>query len=199
MSADGAARRRAAAVAGHTGDVRTARTLLGDPSGSVRSTALGALARLDAVHVGELEDALRDPEAGVRRRAATIAAGRPGDRPPSIVSLIDDPDPVVAETAAWASGERVPPETTAAQVLARVATGHDEHLVREAAVAALGAIGDPVGLPAILAALDERATLRRRAVVALAAFEGPQVDAALRRALDDRDRQVRQIAEDLLA
>jgi hypothetical protein len=34
-------------------------------------------------------------------------------------------------------------------------------------------------------------------VVALAAFEGPEVDAALERALEDRDRQVRQIAEDL--
>jgi hypothetical protein len=35
-------------------------------------------------------------------------------------------------------------------------------------------------------------------VLALAAFEGPEVDAALRRALGDRDRQVRQAAEDLL-
>ena len=71
--------------------------------------------------------------------------------------------------------------------------------MREAAVAALGAIGDPVGLPAVLAALAERATIRRRAVLALAAFEGPEVDAALRRALDDRDRQVRQAAEDLVS
>jgi len=65
-------------------------------------------------------------------------------------------------------------------------------------VAAIGAIGDPVGLPAVLAALGERATIRRRAVVALAAFDGPEVDAALARALTDRDRQVRQAAEDLL-
>jgi hypothetical protein len=36
-------------------------------------------------------------------------------------------------------------------------------------------------------------------VIALAAFEGPEVDAALRRALEDRDWQVRQAAEDLLA
>jgi hypothetical protein len=35
--------------------------------------------------------------------------------------------------------------------------------------------------------------------VALAAFEGPGVEAALRRCLDDRDWQVRQVAEDLLA
>ncbi|WP_436793506.1 HEAT repeat domain-containing protein [Actinospongicola halichondriae] len=199
MSADAAARRRVAAVAGHSGDVDTARSMLDDESSVVRSTALGALARLDAVEDTELETALSDPDSGVRRRAVTIVAPRRGDRPPSIVHLLDDPDPVVAETAAWACGERDPAEEHAARELARVATGHPEHLVREAAVAALGAIGDPIGLPAVLAALDERATLRRRAVVALAAFDGPEVDAALHRALEDRDRQVRQIAEDLLA
>jgi len=124
---------------------------------------------------------------------------RPGDVDPSAVHLLDDPDPVVAETAAWAAGERTPPESGAAEALAALATTHAEHLVREAAVAALGAIGDPVGLPAVLAALSERATIRRRAVVALAAFEGPEVEAALQRALDDRDRQVRQTAEDLVS
>lgn len=199
MNDDAAGRRRAAAVAGHTGDVETARSMLDDRASAVRSTALGALARLDALDDDELETALRDPDAGVRRRAVTIVAGRSGAVPPSIVHLLDDPDPVVAETAAWACGEREPAEADVAGELARVATEHPEHLVREAAVAALGAIGDPIGLPAVLAALEERATLRRRAVVALAAFEGPEVDAALRRALDDRDRQVRQIAEDLLA
>ncbi len=199
MSEDAAGRRRAAAVAGHTGDVDTARSFLDDAVGSVRATALGALSRLEALRLDELETALRDQDPGVRRRAVTICAIRPGDGPPTIVPLLDDPDPVVVETTAWACGERTPPEVTAATTMARVATEHPEHLVREAAVAALGAIGDPVGLPAVLAALDQRATLRRRAVVALAAFEGPEVDAALRRALDDRDRQVRQSAEDLLA
>ncbi len=74
---------------------------------------------------------------------------------------------------------------------------HDDALVREAAVAALGAIGDEDGLPAILAALDDKATVRRRAVFALAPFEGAEVDAALQRAREDRDWQVRQAAEDL--
>jgi len=77
--------------------------------------------------------------------------------------------------------------------------GHDDPLCREAAVAALGAIGDRAGLPAVLAALDDKPAIRRRAAVALAAFEGPEVDAALKRCLDDRDWQVRQVAEDLLA
>lgn len=191
--------RRRAAVAGHTGDLATARALVDDPDPKVRSTALGALERLGALDVDTLTSALADPDSGVRRRAVTIAASRPGDTPPSILPLVDDPDPVVAETAAWATGERHPPEPGAADALSRLATTHEEHLVREAAVAAVGALGDPVGLPAVLAALDERATIRRRAVVALAAFDGPEVEAALRRCLDDRDRQVRQTAEDLLA
>jgi HEAT repeat protein len=69
--------------------------------------------------------------------------------------------------------------------------------VREAAVAALGAIGDAAGLPAILAATGDKATVRRRAVLALAPFGGDEVDAALARAREDRDWQVRQAAEDL--
>jgi len=77
-------------------------------------------------------------------------------RGPGALALLDDDDPVVAETAAWAAGERQPPEAGAAERRARLATTHPEHLVREAAVAAIGAIGDPVGLPAVLAALDGR-------------------------------------------
>lgn len=192
-------RRRAVAVAGHRGDVDTARAHLHDDAGRVRATALGALGRLEVLTADDLQAGLDDPDAEVRRRALSICATWPGDAPPSCMPALDDPDPVVAETAAFACGERTPPEPGAAAVLARLATAHPERLVREAAVAALGAIGDPVGLPAVLAAMGERATIRRRAVVALAAFDGPEVDAALRRALEDRDRQVRQTAEDLLS
>ncbi|HXZ61159.1 MAG TPA: HEAT repeat domain-containing protein, partial [Acidimicrobiales bacterium] len=82
--------------------------------------------------------------------------------------------------------------------LAALATGHDDPLVREAAVASLGALGDPAGLPAILAATRDRPAVRRRAVLALAPFEGPGVDEALRCASEDRDWQVRDAAELLL-
>jgi HEAT repeat protein len=69
--------------------------------------------------------------------------------------------------------------------------------VREAAVAAIGALGDRRGLDAILAACEDRPAVRRRAVLALAPFEGRQVRAALERAKADPDWQVRQAAEDL--
>ncbi|MGH9103434.1 MAG: HEAT repeat domain-containing protein, partial [Acidimicrobiales bacterium] len=83
--------------------------------------------------------------------------------------------------------------------LARIASSHRDALCREAAVAALGSIGSPGGLGAILAALEDVPAVRRRAVLALAPFEGPEVAGALQRAAGDRDWQVRQAAEDLMA
>jgi HEAT repeat protein len=83
--------------------------------------------------------------------------------------------------------------------LVTTATGHSDARCREAAVAALGAIGDPTGLPAVLAALDDKPTVRRRATVALAGFDDPRVEPALQAAARDRDWQVRQAAEELVA
>lgn len=196
MSAD---RRRAVTVAGHTGDLETVTGALDDVDPAVRAAALGALHRLGALDGSHLVDAIGDPSPTVRRRATQLSANRPGDAAPALVPLLADDDHGVAEVAAWALGERQPPEPGSAVALAVAARTHEDALVREAAVAALGALGDPDGLDAVLAALDERATIRRRAVIALAAFDGPAVDAALQRCLDDRDRQVRQTAEDLLA
>jgi len=190
-------RRRAVATAGHVGDTARARAGLVDPEPAVRSTALGALDRLGSLEDRDLRTALDDPAAPVRRRAAELAATR---RAVDLLDHLDDPDPSVVEMTAWAMGERE--ERGAVLALARMSaadSGHDDPLCREAAVAALGAIGDDSGLPAVLAALDDKPAIRRRAAVALAAFDGPDVDAALHRCLEDRDWQVRQVAEDLLA
>jgi HEAT repeat protein len=199
MSENGAMhadRRRAAALAGHAGDQATARALLRDPSDRTRATALGALARIGAATEADVAVALADASPAVRRRACQVAVGVPGADPRA---ALGDPDPGVAETAAWALGERGVAGTDGEVVtaLAEMATGHDDPLCREAAVAALGAIGDERGLPAVLAATRDRPAIRRRAVIALAPFSGPDVDAALATALTDRDWQVRQAAEDL--
>jgi HEAT repeat protein len=181
-------------VAGHEGEEPTARRLLGSPDSRVRATALGALVRMGRAVAADVAAALSDDDPAVRRRAVALAvpfAGVP------LVPLLDDADAAVVEQAAWACGERVPGEPGAVERLAALATGHDDPLVREAAVAALGALGDEAGLPAILAATGDRPAVRRRAVLALAPFSGPEVDAALDRALEDRDWQVRQAAEDL--
>lgn len=192
-------RRRDAALAGHVGDEATARSLLDDDDPGTRSAALGALARMGALTAADAGAALADPDPGVRRRAAEeVAAHDPGPEV-SLLPLLADADATVAEVAAWASGERDPSEPGAVAALCAIATGHADALCREAAVAALGAIGDEAALPTILAATADKATVRRRAVIALAPFDGPEVDAALQRALTDRDWQVRQAAEDLLA
>jgi len=191
-----AARRREATLAGHTGDEAGARRSLTDSSPKVRGAALGALARLERLGPSELTAALLDPDAQVRRRACELAV--PSDEV-DLRPLLADPDPSVVEAAAWALGERGAPAAGAVDGLARVAAAHTDALCREAAVAALGAIGDERGLAAVLAATQDKPAVRRRAVIALAPFSGPEVDAALRRALDDRDWQVRQAAEDLLS
>jgi HEAT repeat protein len=206
---DPGARRRRAALAGHEGDAATARRLLADDDPGVRATALGALARCGALRAADLEAAREDTAVAVRARVAELLAGAGTDLDGvALGPLLADVDPTVVEVAAWAAGERLgraaeegrpAPEPGLVAVLADLATAHADALCREAAVAALGAIGDEAGLPAILAATDDRATVRRRAVIALAPFSGPGVEAALERARTDRDWQVRQAAEDLLA
>ena len=187
-----------AALAGHRGDETTARRLLGDPSGAVRATALGALVRLRAVTAGDVRVAITDPDAAVRRRACAAAISL--DEDPGLGALLHDSEPSVVEAAAWTLGERGSDSHAETEALAEVASNHADPLCREAAVAALGAIGDRRGLTAILdAAASDKPAVRRRAVIALAPFDGPDVDAALRAALQDRDWQVRQAAEDLLS
>ncbi len=193
----GGRRRREAALAGHAGDEATARAALGDAIPEVRATALGALERMGALTADDVAAALEDDAVIVRRRACEAAARLPGDGPPSLLGALASQDAALVEVAAWAAGERQPPEPGTVAVLVALATEHEDALVREAAVAALGSIGDPAGLPAILAATEDKATVRRRAVIALAPFEGPDVVAALERAKADRDWQVRQAAEDL--
>jgi HEAT repeat protein len=190
-----AGRRRLAALAGHQGDIQVARAALLDEDPDVRATALGALERMGALDASALEAALHDESGIVRGRAAGLAS-RHTDV--SLLGALADGDPAVVEMAAFACGEHGPAvDQVVVDRLCELAGSHDDVLVREAAVAALGAIGSRSGLPAILSATRDKAAVRRRAVIALAPFEGPEVDEALERARTDRDWQVRQAAEDL--
>jgi HEAT repeat protein len=235
--ADTAQRRRSAALAGHAGDLTTATALLADPDAGVRVAALGALARCDAIDADVCSQAVADPDPDVRRRLAEeLGRQRPADPGRRLqalqvaLQLLDDPDPMAAEAAAWSVGELAGPDpdndddndrpnddrpdddrpdddrpndvTATAGVtdaLSRTATDHPDQLVRESAVAALGAVGDVAGLAAVLTATTDKPAVRRRAVIALASFLGePGVDEALQRATADRDWQVRQAADMLL-
>jgi HEAT repeat protein len=173
-----------------------------DDDPRVRAAALGALVRAEPVDAREpWLRALTDPEAAVRRRAAELAPALPNDVriAPALVVALDDPDVTVVEGAAWSLGELEDAARDAGAVpaLAEVTRTHADALAREAAVAALGALGDDAALPAILDACRDKPAVRRRAVLALAPFEGTEVDAAIEAALSDRDWQVRQAAEDL--
>ncbi len=196
--------RRAVALAGHLGDPGTARRGLEHDDPVVRATALTALERLGELTDGELVAAFADPDPVVRRRAASVAATH---RDVDLGPLLADEDPSVAEVAAWACGEHEHVSDEVLASLLSLAGGQgpgEDALVRESAIAALGAIGDDRGLDAILHATADRPAVRRRAVLALAPFVDPEhpratdVRAALDGALADRDWQVRQAAEDLL-
>ena len=193
-SASVAARRRAVVVAGHSGSVELARAALGDPDAPVRVVALGATERLGVLADSDLQRALSDPESSVRRRAAELAATH-GDV--DLAPALDDADARVVEVAAWACGEHEVARDEVIGKLVALGTGHDDAIVRESAIAALGAIGDERGLPTILTGTTDKPAVRRRAVLALAPFDGDEVDEAIERALEDRDWQVRQAAEDL--
>jgi HEAT repeat protein len=185
---------REVAVAGHTGDVATARAGWRSTDPAVRAAALGALHRLHALDVDALATALVDAEVAVRRRAAEISAAYPAV---DLLATLQDPDDRVVEVAAWACGEHESRRDEIVERLIELAGTAGDPLVRESAVAALGAIGDDRAVESIIAACADKPAVRRRAVLALAPFEGDAVEAAIDRALTDRDWQVRQAAEDL--
>jgi HEAT repeat protein len=185
---------RAIVVAGHVGDVETARAGLTSVDPGMRAAALGALDRLDALDDDTIAAALSDADVAVRRRAAELAATYPTV---DLLAVLDDPDDRVVEVAAWACGEHESARDAIVDRLVELAGTAEDPLVRESAVAALGAIGDERGLAAIIVACSDKPAVRRRAVLALAPFDGDEVEAAIERALVDRDWQVRQAAEDL--
>ncbi|HEY5024916.1 MAG TPA: HEAT repeat domain-containing protein [Acidimicrobiales bacterium] len=196
---------RDAVVAGHTGDLETASRLVGDPDPAVRAAALGALDRMGSLATATLLDAMADRDPAVRRRGCALAGralargGGGGIVDALAGALASDRDPSVVECAAWALGEAGskcgPRQVESLELVVRT---HVDPLCREAAVAALGAIGDGGALDTVLVALKDKPAVRRRAAIALAAFDDPRVDMALRGCLEDRDWQVRQAAEDLL-
>ncbi len=101
--------------------------------------------------------------------------------------------------AGWSAVSRVgwgAKDRAAVDWLLKAAEADDEKLVREAAVAALGAIGDDRAVPLLLELVGSAPPqVRRRSVVALSVFDGPEIEAAIRAAKDDRNPMVREAAE----
>jgi len=189
--------------AGHRGDLDLVRSAITAETAAVRSAAMSALLRLGDLDIDRWRDFASDTDPAVRRRAAELAPRMPEPMltETTLVRFLGDTDEIV-EVAAFALGEvgSMSDRSLATGSIERlevVVRSHGDALCREAAVAALGALHS--GLATILHACGDKATVRRRAIIALAPFDGPEVEAALTHALDDRDWQVRQAAEDLLA
>jgi HEAT repeat protein len=189
---------------------RLERASADDPDARVRAAAVGALVRAaPSVALHAWQRAVTDESPAVRRRAAELApklSTQEIEAPEQelvapLLSLLGDRDVTVVEASAWSLGELGDGACAGGAVaaLGGVVEHHRDALAREAAVAALGALGDVDGLAAVLAACTDKPAVRRRAVLALAPFEGAEVEAAIATALTDRDWQVRQAAEDLRA
>ena len=189
-------------VAGYRDELDLIEAGFADPAPEVRAAALGALARAST---GDHErnaatwlKASRDRNPTVRRRAA-LTAPLLGLASAELVSLLTDTDDRVVEAACFAAGELEPADHGVVSRLMSIIESHDDSLCREAAVGGLGSLGVPEGLPGILRSCGDKATVRRRAVLALANYDNDEVTAMLRHMTTDRDLQVRQSAEDLLA
>lgn len=186
--------RTQAAIAGHANQPAIARALLLHEDPRVRATSLRALERLGVLAKDELLRALHDDSRHVRIAALTVAALHPEV---NILHSLSDHEDLVVEQACWSLGERTY-DDAAVDALCKISSDHHNALVREAAVAALGALGDSKSVHAILRCLEDKPTVRRRAVLALAPFcMRDDVISALQNALNDKDWQVRQAAEDL--
>lgn len=187
---------RSVAIAGHEGDSVTVLRALTDPATEIRVAGISALVRIGNPTISQMQVLMRDPNVAVRRAAAGIIPRTKiaGELVEDLVAGLAD-EKSVAEACAFALGEIGDTSLIVIEKLSSLVHGHEDALCREAAVAALGSLGQ--GLDAILRATKDVATVRRRAVIALAPFSGPEVEAALREATQDRDWQVRQAAEDL--
>jgi len=157
-----------------------------------------AITALGADSCNEMFDTvvtLLGDESGSVRAAAAERLGACGERAlEHLAEAAGDPQPKVREAVATAYGELSDP--SAINWLIDVGNEDTDHTVREAAVAALGAIGSDAAIDPLLAFIAEGPPqVRRRAIAAITVFDDPRVEPAIRRAAFDRNPGVREAAE----
>lgn len=162
-----------------------------------RVLAMRGLARGNELTTTQWELLIVDSDPEVRRETLSEMGTR-GECPIAVgrlVACLRDQDPLVAEAAAFAVGECgvLDGESELKWMLAE----HEDARCRETAVVSLGLLACDSSRQAIIEALSDKPTVRRRAIVALASFEGSDIDDALDAAANDRDWQVRSAVEQL--
>ena len=169
----------------------------------VRSLTAKALGRIgDSRAAPALLEALEDEKSRGLQLAALKSLGQLEYRKaiPKVRCHLDAPDPRLRRTAALTLGALRDSDATAA--LLQMAREDDSPLVRPAAVEALGYIGDPGMIEALLPLVDDsNAYLRAALAHALSTLDGdtPQVQVALHKLREDRVRHVAIAAERALA
>lgn len=155
-------------------------------------TAIDGRSAID--NVGRLCELSTDPDPTIRGAVAE-KLGVCGDAGlEALASLQADDIASVREAAATAYGEIG--SSLACEWLAAAASHDPDRGVREAAVAALGAIGDPGWIDTLLELLhDAPPPVRRRAVAALTVFDDDRIESAIRLAALDKNPGVREAAE----
>ena len=180
-----------AGVRGSDEDLALLTAALDHPRSRTRVLALRGLVRAGDVSDEQWLATLSDTDVVVRREALTqLSQQAPSvTLADAVTSMLTDSDALVVDAAAFALGEFLyEPAVTA---LCDVASTHEDARCREAAIAALGALGHDDARAVIIAALRDKPPVRRRAIVALANYEGPDIDEALVMASEDKDWQVR--------
>ena len=137
---------------------------------------------------------LNDDEASVRAAAAE-KLGVCGERSLAYLARAQADDaPEVREAVATAYGDL----SNASVIPWLVEVGNDDQdrTVKEAAVAALGAIGSDEAIDPLLEFIAKGPPqVRRRAIAAITVFDDPRIEPAIERAAFDRNPGVREAAE----
>jgi HEAT repeat protein len=170
---------------------------LKDPSPMVQAAAVRALGETGSERAAELLMGLLRDESSPLRAQASSALGKIGKAGlPRLIAALKDPRPSVRALASEALGE----QRSGDSVLALVdLVTNDSSAARAAGVEALGKIGAPAGLNAILLVMRTGSvTVRRKSIVALIHFPDPRVVDALIFELGDKDDEARQAAASAL-
>jgi HEAT repeat protein len=165
--------------------------LTGDQYSGIRWKAVEALTKIGSDSVPSLVEVLKNPDPDIRWKAA-VALGEIGDHRgiSPLVDLLGDSDRFVRSRAAYALVHIGPPAVPSLTE----ALNHPDASVRLGAVGALGKIGDPQAISALVDALGDRSPDVRQEAISALSSQGERAIPLLSERLHDPDRFIRRRA-----